>query len=50
MVVCNMTVLTAQAYAAMTNGTCSPACSSSAPCPKVDFTYPPLQLHNMMMQ
>ena len=46
MVVCKMTVLTAQAYAAMTNGTCSPACTSSLPCPKVRSTYPLWQTHH----
>ena len=34
-VVCSTTVLTAQAFAAMTNGTCSPACPPSIPCRQV---------------
>ena len=44
MVVCNSVVLTAQAYAAMTNGTCTPACSPSVPCQQVHTTCLWLQL------
>ena len=32
---CNGTVLTADAYAAMTNGTCTPACNLNLPCAQV---------------
>lgn len=34
-VLCNTTVLTAQAYAAITKGTCSPACGPIIPCSQV---------------
>ncbi len=35
LVMCNGSVLTASVYAAMTNGTCTPACSSYLPCTQV---------------
>lgn len=34
-VLCNTTVLTAQAYVAITNGSCSPACGPIIPCHQV---------------
>ena len=32
---CNATVLTMEAFTAMTNGTCTPSCAPNLPCPQV---------------